>query len=289
MKRLIVALALFLSLGLVAACSSAGGTAAASLTASQRHNPPRHNPTPTPTPTPSVTPDGSFTGPAAPSGWTVTYSHNFASTPGQADWVTQSGNNAPVLDSTKAGAEFGVGVETTALSQWSELISSNAVVGPNSFVQGLVYIPAGSGSRPAPDAATFPAGSTANWPAFWTTGNPWPQNGEIDMLEGQSGRSCEQTFSGSPSSPTGSKSNCGALGSVSTGWLTVSMLRQGEQIKVWYDNTYIGEVPLPTTANEKLIFQNQSYSTSVCGHCFGPTLLGSPSTAWLSNVRVYAP
>lgn len=243
-----------------------------------------------PTSPPMVTPDGTFSGPAAPSGWVQTYSRNFASTPGQGDWVTQSGNNAPILDSTKAGAEFGVGIETTALSQWAELISSNAVVGPSSFTQGLIYIPAGSGSRP--DGHTFPTGSTANWPAFWTFGNPWPQNGEIDALEAQTGRSCEQThYSSGPSSSTeiNSPSDCGALGADSTGWLTVSILRQNEQVTVWYNNVKIGTVPLPTTANEKLTFQNQSYSTSVCGNCFGPTLLGSASTAWLSNVRVYAP
>jgi hypothetical protein len=245
----------------------------------------------TPTPTPTITADGSFTGPAAPSGWVVTYSHNFASTPGQADWVTQSGNNAPILDSTSPGAEFGVGIETTALSQWAELISSDAVVGPNSFVQGLVYIPSAAGTSPY-NGQTFPAGSTANWPAFWTFGNPWPQNGEIDALEAQHGASCEQThYSSGPSSSTeiNSPSNCSQGDGTGTGWTTVSILRQNETVKVWYGNEYIGQVPLPTTADEKLVFQNQSYSDSVCGNCFGPTLLGSASTAWLSNVRVYAP
>jgi hypothetical protein len=312
-RAILIVVALWTALLLVAACSGVGSstsTSHAALTSNSAlmHRPPRHHPTPapstpspspttpsptptTPSPSPSATANGTFTGPAAPAGWTVTYQRNFASTAGQGDWVTQPGNNAPVIDSTKPGAEFGLGIELTAVSQWTEIISSDAVVGPNSYVQGLVYIPSGSGG-PNPYGNTFPAGSSANWPAFWTFGNPWPQNGEIDMLEVQNGKSCEQThYSATPGSSTegNSVSNCAALDGTGTGWVTVSMLRQNEEVKVWYGNTYMGEVPLPTTADEKLVWQNQSYSDSVCGNCFGPTVLGSASTAWLSNVRVYAP
>jgi hypothetical protein len=92
------------------------------------------------------------------------------------------------------------------------------------------------GSAPFPDSVSAPAGyqvtyahnfttqgmgdcpngSTANWPAFWSTGSP-SNNGEIDMLEGQGGRSCEQTHYGQlrPNGHTSgnSVSNCGPLGS----------------------------------------------------------------------------
>jgi hypothetical protein len=269
MRKILVFFALILALAL-SACGAAGTSAS-----------PVHKATLT----------GSFTGPAAPAGWKVTYQRNFASTPGLGDWVVQPGAGATVRDSTAKGSEFGMGVEMTQLNQWAEIISSDAVVGPNSFVQGLVYIPTASGDSPY-NGQYFPPGSSANWPAFWTFGNPWPQNGEIDALEVQHARSCEQThYSSGPSSSTelNSPSNCSQGYGTGTGWTTVSILRQNEEVKVWYGTKYIGEVPLPTTANEKLVFQNQSYSNSVCGNCFGPTLLGAPSTAWLSNVRVYAP
>ena len=207
----------------------------------------------------------------APAGYQVTYSHVFT-TQGMGDWVTQPRAGATVSVSSR----YGLGVEVTGENQWAEIISSDAVVGPNSFVQGLVYIPPG------------PKGYTANWPAFWTTGSPWPNNGEIDMLEGQEGRSCEQTHYGTLQSDGrasgNSASKCAPLGY--TGWLTVSMWRTGEQVKVWYNRTFIGTVPLPTTANEELIFQNQDGPADSCPACNGPLVY--PSTAWLSRVAVWS-
>jgi hypothetical protein len=210
---------------------------------------------------------------SAPAGYQVTYAHDFT-TQGMGDWVTQPGAGATV----SVSSTYGLGVEVTAEDQWAEVISSDAVIGPNSFVQGLVYIPPG------------PNGRTANWPALWSTGSPWPKNGEIDMLEGQGGRSCEQTHYGKRQ-PNGhasgnSVSKCGPLGSSSTGWLTVSVLRTGEQVEVWYDRTLIGKVPLPTAAKGELIFQNQDGPKNICPSCNGPLVF--PSTAWLSRVAVWS-
>jgi hypothetical protein len=210
---------------------------------------------------------------SAPAGYQVTYAHDFT-TQGMGDWVTQPRAGATV----SVSSSYGLGVGLTAEDQWAEVISSDAVIGPNSFVQGLVYIPPG------------PNGYTANWPALWSTGSPWPKNGEIDMLEGQGGRSCEQTHYGKlqphDHASGDSVSKCGPLGSSSTGWLTVSMLRTGEQAEVWYDKTYIGKVSLPTTAKQKLIFQNQDGPHNICPSCNGPLVF--PSTAWLSRVAVWS-
>jgi hypothetical protein len=64
------------------------------------------------------------------------------------------------------------------------------------------------------------------------------------------------------------------------------MWRTGEQVKVWYNRTFIGKVPLPTEANEELIFQNQDGPTTSCEACNGPLVY--PSTAWLSRVAAWS-
>jgi hypothetical protein len=207
----------------------------------------------------------------APAGYRVAYTHDFTKQ-SMGDWVTQPGAGATV----SVSASYGLGVEVTGKDQWAEVISSAAVIGPNSFLQALVYIPPG------------PKGSTANWPAFWSTGSLWPNDGEIDMLEGQEGRSCEQTHYGTLQ-PNGhasgnSVSNCGALGS--TGWITISMWRTNQQVEVWYNKAFIGKVPLPTNANEELVFQNQDGPNNSCDACNGPLVY--PSTAWLSRVAVWS-
>lgn len=238
------------------------------------------------------------TAPSVPAGYKQIYTRNFAHTPGLGGWVVQPGAGAAVLDSTKPGAEFGVGVEMTATNQWAELILGNGsdfLFGPNAYLRALVFIPKASGASGT--GKVFPAGSTANWPALWSTGRPWPQNGELDMLEGQTARSCMGThygvWTGTAASGNSKSGQCSQGYGTGTGWTTVTVLRTGGQVKVWYGGVLAGTAALPTTANEELAFQNQSFSDdkqaqSDCPQCFGPTLLGAASTAWLSNITVWS-
>ncbi len=218
--------------------------------------------------------------PTPPSGWTKTYSHDFAhDAGGLADWVVQPGATAQVSVSQAVGAEFGLGIGVTAVNQWAEVISSDAVIGPSCFVQALMYFP------------LAPNGQVANWPAWWTTAaSGWPATGEIDIMECQSGNAALQThYSSGPTSDVEINSPSSDAPVGTGNWMTVSMLRQNGMVSAWYNSLALAPVPLPPTTNHVLIFQNQSYSTTVCGHCFGPTLLGPASTSYLSNVQVYAP
>lgn len=208
--------------------------------------------------------------PHAPAGYHIVYANNFINQ-GMKDWTPVSGANAQVVLSTRPGAEYGMGIKITAPGQktWMVYTPGNPYfIGPNSFIQGLVFIPRAAN------------GQVANWPAFWTTGDPWPGNGEIDMLEGLGGRSCVHTHYGTVSDEAGPSGGCAAL-PLGTDWLTVSMLRTGGMVKVWYDSTYIGEAPLPTSAEEELVFSDQ---TTFCSGCYGPF---AASTAWLSRVTVW--
>lgn len=226
-------------------------------------------PAPRPRPAPKI--------PTPPEGWVQTYAHNFAHTPGLADWVLMPGNNAPVAVHTTPGSEFGLGIEVTTESQWSELISSKAVVGPSSFVQALLFVPLTAD------------GAVGNWPAWWTTGPNWPVDGEIDIFEGLRGSLTLSTHYGvlETNGSASENSQAPVAPPHTGGWLTVTLLRENQLATVWYGTEKVGPVPAPFTADHKLIFQNQSYSTWTCPNCFGPLLV--PSTAYLSNVVIFAP
>jgi hypothetical protein len=89
---------------------------------------------------------------SAPAGYQVTYGHDFT-TQGMGDWATQPRPGATV----SVSSSYGLRVEVTGEDQWAEVISSDAVIGPNSFVQGLVYIP------PGPNGYTAMARVLVDW------------------------------------------------------------------------------------------------------------------------------
>jgi hypothetical protein len=219
--------------------------------------------TPSPPPPPSA--------PSPPAGYTQTYTHDFT-TGGQGDWVTQPGPSAAVAVSTTNG----LGITVDGNGQWAELISSDAVITANCFVQAELYIPL--------DPST---GEVANWPAWWTTGTNWPVNGEIDIMEGQIGYASLQTHYGTlETNGTASINSTSEQAPFGTGgWITISMLRTGGQATAWYGSLEVGTVPMPATANHTLIFQNQGYNASY-PNFHGP--LDYPVTAYLKNVTVWS-
>lgn len=218
--------------------------------------------------------------PKPPAGYVVTYSRNFT-TQGIGDWIPCSascgGHYGTATAKTVISKRFGLGIDVTGQDQWGEEESSKAVIGPNTFVQALVYIPPAKGNV------------AANWPGLWSyhvPGDNWPKDGEIDILEGLYGNVCATTHWGP--SVAGEKSKGGGCKSHMTGWMTLSMLRTGGKVKVWYNNTFTGNaMPMPPTAVQELILQNQSYDpASSCPTCYGPYAAG---TAWISRVKVYSP
>ncbi|KAL6249579.1 hypothetical protein RBB50_003432 [Rhinocladiella similis] len=57
--------------------------------------------------------------------------------------------------------------------------NSVRIASKNTYQHGLVIL----------DLAHMPAGACGTWPAFWMLGTDWPNNGEIDIIEGVNGQS----------------------------------------------------------------------------------------------------
>jgi beta-glucanase (GH16 family) len=100
------------------------------------------------------------------------------------------------------------------------LVNTN---GKFSFVTGVlkarVWLPPGQGA-------------TVDWPAIWTDGQHWPNDGEIDVLEGLAGHDCWHVHTVKPT--------VGACASIKGGWHTVEMDRTKTSLTFFYDGKKVG-------------------------------------------------
>ena len=74
-----------------------------------------------------------------------------------------------------------------------------------------------------------------NWPAFWTDGQSWPADGEIDVLEGLDGYAAYHVHD----SAGGPGGNVGALGDY-IGWHTFGCYRTATEVTFYYDGVEVG-------------------------------------------------
>lgn len=154
----------------------------------------------------------------------------------------------------------------------SGLISSNPTSGaPNQpargfqqaygFFQARIYLP---GS----------AGTIYNWPAWWTDGQSWPADGEMDILEGLGGQACYHFHS-----PSGGPGGC-ASGPF-TGWRTYGADWQPGKVTYYYDGKIAGTITSGITSAPMYLILNYAVSGSIGG----PTK--APSTMKVDYVRVW--
>jgi hypothetical protein len=99
------------------------------------------------------------------------------------------------------------------------------------LVEARVYLPAdGTG--------------IANWPAVWSDGQSWPNDGENDVLESINNQVCS-TFH----DPLGAPHVCLATGAITPGWHTFAADWEPGSVTYYYDGTDVGTVTSGITSS----------------------------------------
>jgi len=224
-----------------------------------------------------------------PGSWNLTFNDQFSTdaalnrvwwTPG---WFG-TGITGPVNDTCLSSSNVLLG--GSSLNLWLEpiasrcgktrsrytgaLVSSNpkdGVSGHTGFQQTYGYFEAEIYLPPAPD------GTVANWPAWWMDGQVWPQDGEIDIVEGLGGKACFH-FHFSRNNPPG-----GCFGGYS-GLHTFGVDWEASSITWYYDGTQVGQVTSNVTSSPMYLILNN------CQGQYGGTTV-VPSDMQVSYVRVW--
>ncbi|MEU4498691.1 glycoside hydrolase family 16 protein [Streptomyces sp. NPDC023998] len=146
----------------------------------------------------------------------------------------------------------------------SGLVESN---GKAQFTYGAfearIYTPAAS------------PGVIANWPAFWTDGQNWPEDGEMDVMEGLGGGKACYHFH----SPSGGPGGC-APGDF-TGWHTYGAEWKSGVVTYYYDGKQVGQITTGITSSPMYVILNNGVSTEHGG----PTV--TPADMMTDYVRVW--
>jgi hypothetical protein len=186
-----------------------------------------------------------------------------------------------------------------SVSNGTTMLSSNVSVGANGLALQLNSPQSGglvstnpddnqaghTGFQIAPTAtkpvfvefkATLPAtasGTVANWPALWLDGQVWPEDGEIDLMEGGYGYTAFHVHYG-----TGSSTAQGATVNDLSGTHTYGVMWTTTGFTFFYDGADVGTVNVALTSPEYILMEN-SYSS------VDPIVF--PTTMYVRYVRVW--
>jgi beta-glucanase (GH16 family) len=175
------------------------------------------------------------------------------------------------MDSSNVSVSGGYLDLTLAANRTGALVSSNPDDGAPGHVgfqftygyaEARIYLP------PAPGELA------ANWAAFWTDGQNWPADGEMDIMETLNGEACYHFHS-----------SAGAPGACLTGnysgWHTYGAEWSANSVTYYYDGTEVGTITEGITGEPMyLILEN-----SLSGSYGGPSVL--PATMQVAYVRVW--
>lgn len=133
-------------------------------------------------------------------------------------------------------------------------------MGDGTFTEARIYAP-GNGT------------SLYNWPAFWTDGQSWPTDGEIDILEGLGSATSNYH------SPQGASNSGTIAGTWANGWHTYAVDRESGKNSIYWDGKLVRSYATDDGgAPEYLIFSLD---------CSGGCTTGAASQLKVDYVRVW--
>jgi beta-glucanase (GH16 family) len=215
--------------------------------------------------------------PAPPSGYAMTFDDEFNGSLLDAQWVPywldpRGGNvqNGTVMENANVAVSGG-DLRLILTGSSGAIVSTNPSGGvANGFaftygyVAACIWLPGG--------------GSVPNWPAFWTDGQNWPTDGEMDIMEGlEQGNVCFHFHSSS-----GGPGSC--VSGDYTGWHLYTATWAPGSVTYSYDGVVVGTIMEGVTASPMYLVLENSATNNGSG---GPVL--TPSTMLVDYVRVYQP
>jgi beta-glucanase (GH16 family) len=115
----------------------------------------------------------------------------------------------------------------------------------------------------------------SDWPAFWSDGQNWPADGEIDTLEGLSGQACWHFHD------TGGASGGCAAGNYAGGWHTFGADWEPNSITFYYDGVQVGRITAGVTSSPMYLILNLAVDSTYGGP------IQIPGTLRVDYVRVW--
>jgi beta-glucanase (GH16 family) len=124
------------------------------------------------------------------------------------------------------------------------------------------------------------SGAIGDWPGVWADGANWPQDGELDVLEGLNGQACYHFHYGTSPSDNNGPGGCVAT-DYTRGWHTFGADWEPGVVTWYYDGVAVGTLTTGVTSAPMYIILDLAESATYGGP------LVSPGALRIDDIRVW--